>query len=61
MSPLFLTRDQAAQSANVSIDTIKRAVNSGALRAKRTGDNGGGKYLISVEALTEWFEGLKDA
>lgn len=58
---LFLSREEAAQAAGVSFDTIKRAINSGALRAKRTGDNGGGRYLVSTDALQEWFEGLKDA
>lgn len=61
LEQLFLTRDQAAQVAGVSIDTIKRAVNRGALKAKRTGQDGGGKYLISREALREWFDGLVDA
>lgn len=61
LEPLFLTRDQAAQVAGVSIDTIKRAINRGVLKAKRTGQGGGGKYLISREALREWFDGLVDA
>lgn len=59
--PLFLTREQAAESCNVAADTIRRAINKGALRAKRTGENGGGKYLISRDALVEWFESLEDA
>lgn len=60
-APLFLTREQAAQTANVSLDTIRRAINSGKLRAKRTGKGGGGKYLISVQALEDWFSELEDA
>jgi len=59
-APLFFTRETAAEAASVSVDTIKRAINKGALRAKRTGEGGGGKYLISREALMDWFEGLKD-
>jgi excisionase family DNA binding protein len=61
MTPLFLTREQAAQTANVSLDTIRRAINSGKLRAKRTGKDGGGKYLISMDELKAWFDGLEDA
>jgi excisionase family DNA binding protein len=61
LEPMFLTRDQAAQVAGVSLDTIRRAINKGALKAKRTGADGGGKYLITREALTEWFNRLADA
>ena len=61
LEPMFLTREQAAQVAGVSLDTIKRAIGKGALRAKRTGDEGGGKYLIAREALAAWFDGLIDA
>lgn len=61
LEPMFLTREQAAQVAGVSLDTIKRAIGKGALRAKRTGADGGGKYLITREALMEWFDGLIDA
>lgn len=59
--PLFFTRETAAQAANVSVDTIRRAINSGKLRAKRTGKDGGGKYLIAASALQDWFDGLVDA
>ena len=58
---LGLTRLEAAKAYSVSEDTIKRAINSGRLRAKRTGKEGGGKYLISVQALHDWFESLEDA
>lgn len=58
---LVLDREEAAAACSVSVDTIKRAINKGTLRAKRSGENGGGKYLISVRALEEWFEGLVDA
>ena len=59
--PIFLTRVQAAEACNVSEDTIKRAISTGKLRAKRTGEAGGGKYLISRSALDDWFDGLVDA
>jgi hypothetical protein len=34
---------------------------SGRLRAKRLGDAGNAKYLISRPALEDWFDGLDDA
>lgn len=64
--PMYLTREEAAREANVSLDTIRRAINKGALRAKRTGWDDDkkvatGKYLIDRDALREWFDGLVDA
>lgn len=63
---MFLSREEAAREAGVSIDTIRRAINKGALRAKRTGWNAEkkvptGKYLIDRAALREWFDSLVDA
>lgn len=62
---MYLTREEAAQAAGVSLSTIVRAINKGDLRAKRTGkdDEGNptGKYLISVKAIEDWFDGLADA
>lgn len=58
---LFFTREEAAKAAGVSLDTIRRAINAGHLRAKRTGPEGGGKYLVSADALRAWFEQLADA
>lgn len=64
--PMFLTREEAAREAGVSLDTIRRAINRGALKAKRTGWDdekkvATGKYLITREALQDWFDGLADA
>lgn len=53
--------EQAAERMQVSEDTILRAIRSQKLRAKKTGPNGGGKYLISADALDDWFRGLVDA
>lgn len=63
---MFLTREEAARVAGVSLDTIRRAVNRGDLRAKRTGYDeekkvATGKYLIDRQALRDWFDGLADA
>lgn len=58
---LFLTRQEAALACGVSLDTIRRAINRGELRAKRTGRDGGGPYLVRVAELEAWFEQLPDA
>lgn len=63
--PRFLTKAAAAKTCSVSEDTILRAIRSGRLRAKRSGKdkdgNPTGLYLISEQALTDWFEQLEDA
>jgi excisionase family DNA binding protein len=56
-----LTAEEAAESVGVSKETIMRAIRTGKLRAKRSGDGGGGKYLVTVTALTAWVDGLGDA
>lgn len=66
MNKLAYTREEAAQACGVSVRTIARAIGSGDLRAKRSGENdkdgrGTGKYLITADALTEWLESLVDA
>jgi hypothetical protein len=58
------TRKEAAEMCGVGVDTIARAKNSGALKAKRlTKDETqkGGKELYTLAALTSWLEGLADA
>lgn len=50
-------RHQAAVMYGVSFDTIKRAVNTGALKAKRIGRRVG----IDVADLASWWESLPDA
>lgn len=56
----YFTREEAAEHMRVSVETIKRAIYAGRLRAKKTGSGGGGKYLIRGEDLDAWFEGLVD-
>ncbi len=52
----------AAKAYGVSVDTLRRAIAAGDLRAKRLGDSDkGGKRLIHRDALDEWYEGLRDA
>lgn len=61
---LAYTRKEAAEMCGVSEDTIRRAKNSGALRAKRlTKDETqkGGKELYTEAALRDWLDGLADA
>jgi excisionase family DNA binding protein len=57
----YFSRDEAAKHMSVSVETIKRAIYSGALKAKKTGANGGGVYIIASDDLDAWFEGLVDA
>jgi excisionase family DNA binding protein len=52
-----VSRDEAAAMYGVSLNTIRRAIASGALRAKKVGP----KYRIDVAELRAWFEALPDA
>jgi hypothetical protein len=51
----------AASVTGVSPDVLAAAIYAGTLRAKRSGKNGGGKYLVTPEALRAWVDGLVDA
>jgi len=58
------TRKEAAEMCGVSEDTLRRAKNAGALKAKRlTADETrkGGKELYTLAALQSWLDGLADA
>lgn len=55
---LAYTRQQAAEMCNVSLDTIRRAIAAGKLRAKRIGQR---DVRVTRDALQEWLEGLEDA
>lgn len=64
MSPiarLAYDADEAAEATSLKKETVMRAIRKGTLRAKRTGDKGGGKYLILVADLQAWLESLGDA
>lgn len=60
-----LSIGEAADAVGVSKETIRRAIHTGRLKAKRTGaktdGDGTGKYLIRVTELEAWFDGLVDA
>lgn len=62
---LAYTREEAAHLCGVSLDTIKRAIGSGRLRAKRSAVNEkgdpAGRYLITPQAIQDWIDGLEDA
>jgi hypothetical protein len=45
----------------VSEDTIRRAIATGALHAKKVGESRSSKHLIGVADLRAWFDGLVDA
>lgn len=61
LAPRYVNTQQAAVMYGVSDDTLLSAVKAGKLRAKRTGDNGGGRHLFKVEWLDAWADGLLDA
>lgn len=62
---IALTIPDAAKAVGVTDKAIREAIHAGRLKAKRQSrtEKGEptGKYLISVRALEEWFEGLGDA
>lgn len=67
-TPLFLTLKQAAAVTGVSVDTLTKNINAGHLRAKRSARDKkdgtaktGGKTLVRVSDLEDWFDGLPDA
>lgn len=62
---LSLSRQEAAAATGVSVDTIARAIRSGALRAKKSSVNKDGDpagiFVIRVSDLEAWLEGMSDA
>jgi len=58
---LSLSRREAAAAVGLSLDTISKAIRSGALSAKRTGKDGRGKDVIKLADLHAWLDSLEDA
>lgn len=63
---LAYTREEAAELCGLGVESIRKAINTGALRAKRSAKSseqgkGLGKYLITHQALVEWLDQLEDA
>lgn len=56
MTQISVDITDAAASLGLSPDTIRKAIRSGALPAKKKG-----KHLIRVADLEAWFDGLEDA
>lgn len=56
----FITLKDAARITGVSAETLNRAIKAGKLRGKKTAATGG-KTLVRVSDLDDWFEGLIDA
>lgn len=57
----WYTLAEAAEAYPVSTHTLRRAIASGALPAKRIGAASNGARVVSSEALEEWFQALPDA
>jgi excisionase family DNA binding protein len=60
LAPRYVNTATAAKLYGVSGDTLIAAVRAGKLRAKRSGENGGGLYLFKPEWLDAWADGLVD-
>lgn len=69
---LALNTTEAASATGLSEDTIKKAIRAGRLQAKRSGvlekdttrgkaGDPAGRYLVTVDALSAWLDGLEDA
>lgn len=52
MSPAFLTVDEVAEIMRCEHRTVRRAINAGELQAAMIG----GRWLIRLEAVQEWFD-----
>lgn len=57
----WYTLAEAAEAYPVSTHTLRRAIASGALPAKRIGAATNGARVISADALEAWFRDLPDA
>lgn len=67
MTTIAYNLETAAAACGVSTETIRRAIKTGALQAKRSGkprDDDGkatGRYVIPAASLEAWVEGLEAA
>ena len=65
MTALAYSKSGAAKAADVSPQTLDRAIKAGRLKAKRTSETKdgepAGKILILASDLAAWLEGLADA
>lgn len=62
---LGFSREEVARMTGLSLDTVRRAIAKGDLRAKRTSVNAAGdpsgKYVVTKRAVEEWLDSLPDA
>lgn len=56
-APKAYSREDAARLYGISLDTVRRAINKGDLKAKRVGR----VIRVSEEALAKWWASLEDA
>lgn len=56
-TPKAYSREDAARLYGISLDTVRRAINKGDLKAKRVGR----VIRVSEEALAKWWASLEDA
>jgi excisionase family DNA binding protein len=65
MAPLSYTIRTASEATGLSAKTIDRAIKSGKLRSKRSGETKDGEptgsYVILADELQTWLENLRDA
>lgn len=60
MTRYYSTAD-AAERMRVSADLVRDAIHAGLLVAKRTSDSPRAPFVMTEEALDEWFESWADA
>lgn len=53
---LSYTTAEAAAALGLSIDKIKQMVRKGELKAVRTDENRGGRFLITEQAMRDWLD-----
>lgn len=56
----YSTREAAAM-LGISAEQVKKLVRQGKLRALRTHENRGAKFLITEQAMREWLDSLEVA
>lgn len=57
LAQIAYSLEEAAETTSLSVAYLRRAVRSGALRAKKVGQ----KYRIADHDLRAWFDSLPDA
>lgn len=58
---IALTRAEVAEAVGLSKAAVSAAIAAGQLRAKRSGPDGQGNYVIRPADVDAWIEGMRDA